>query len=264
MIMNYTEFTKNQKVLTEKWNKCIIDGGNETGSVIMAKPINRVSLQSEIIKYIQTYIDENNLKEGDRLPSQGKFSEMMQVSRTALREAVKTLEAEGIVSVKNGKGIFVGKSEGKTNTIESLIGFTREKESLIEALEVRRAMEEELIVLVVKKATDQEMDELEEITGNLVKKLQAGEPDTVEDRAFHEKIYQMCHNKVFYAMLKVLEEYTDKLWKFPLDLEEPFKESMPYHEMLYQALRERDIKKAQKINNKLLDCVYDDIVVAHQ
>ena len=89
----------------------------------MAKPIKRVSLQSEIIKYIQSYIEENDLKEGDRLPSQGQFIEMMQVSRTALREAVKTLEAEGIVEVKNGKGIFVGCRGRKRTALESLIGF---------------------------------------------------------------------------------------------------------------------------------------------
>lgn len=262
--MTCAKLTKKENVLTKKWNKFIMIERNKSGSKRMAKPIKRVSLQSEIIKYIQTYINEHNLKEGDRLPSQGQFIEMMQVSRTALREAVKTLEAEGIVEVKNGKGIFVGNSEGKTNTIESLIGFTREKESLIEALEARRAMEAELIAMVVRNATEQEMDELEEITDVLMKKVHAREQDTVEDKAFHEKIYQMCHNKVFYAVLKVLDEYTDKLWQFPLDIEDPFKASMPYHEMLYQALRERDIKKAQKINNKLLDCVYDDIAIAHQ
>ena len=235
-----------------------------TGRTGMAKPIKRVSLQSEIIKYIQSYIEEHDLKEGDRLPSQGQFIEMMQVSRTALREAVKTLEAEGIVEVKNGKGIFVGDRGRKTTALESLIGFTMERESLIEALEARRAMETELMAMVVRNATDQEMDELGEITEILMKKVWANERDTEEDKAFHEKIYQMCHNKVFYAMLKVLDDYTDKLWQFPLDIEDPFKASMPYHETLYQALRERDIKNAQKINNKLLDCVYDDIAIAHQ
>ena len=226
----------------------------------MAKPIKRVSLQSEIIRYIQSYIEEHDLKEGDRLPSQGQFIEMMQVSRTALREAVKTLEAEGIVEVLNGKGIYVGNRSRGSNAIESLIGFTREREALIEALEARRAMETELIAMVVRNATDQEMAELGEITEVLMKKVRVGEPDTEEDKQFHEKIYQMCHNSVYYAVLKVLDEYTDKLWQFPLDIEDPFKASMPY----YEALKERDIKKAQKINHKLLDCVYEDIAIAHR
>ena len=230
----------------------------------MAKPIKRVSLQSEIIRYIQSYIEEHDLKEGDRLPSQGQFIEMMQVSRTALREAVKTLEAEGIVEVLNGKGIYVGNRSRGSNAIESLIGFTREREALIEALEARRAMETELIAMVVRNATDQEMAELGEITEVLMKKVRVGEPDTEEDKQFHEKIYQMCHNSVYYAVLKVLDEYTDKLWQFPLDIEDQFKASMPYHETLYEALKERDIKKAQKINHKLLDCVYEDIAIAHR
>ena len=150
----------------------------------MAKPIKRVSLQSEIIKYIQSYIEENDLKEGDRLPSQGQFIEMMQVSRTALREAVKTLEAEGIVEVKNGKGIFVGCRGRKRTALESLIGFTMERESLIEALEARRAMETELMAMVVRNATDEEMEELGEITEILMKKVRADEQDTEEDKAF--------------------------------------------------------------------------------
>ena len=70
----------------------------------------------------------------------------------------------------------------------------------------------------------------------------------------------MCHNQVFYAMLDLLDKYTEKLWEFPLEMTDPFKESMPYHEELYDALRNRDVKRAQKINNKLLDCVYADIV----
>lgn len=247
-------FNKKRNQLTRNWKKYIMIPRNMTGRTVMAKPIKRISLQSEIIKYIQSYIEEHDLKEGDRLPSQGQFIEMMQVSRTALREAVKTLEAEGIVKVKNGKGIFVGCRGRKATALESLI----------EALEARRAMETELMAMVVRNATDQEMDELGEITEVLMKKIRADERDTEEDKAFHEKVYLMCHNKVFYAVLKVLDEYTDKLWQFPLDIEDPFKASMPYHEMLYQALRERDIKKAQKINNKLLDCVYDDIAIAHQ
>lgn len=225
----------------------------------MTKPIKRVSLQSEIIKYIESYVEEHGLKEGDRLPSQGQFVEMMQVSRVALREAFKTLEAEKIVEIKNGKGIFVGSGNQKNYSIQTLLGFTLEKEQLLEALEARMAIETELMAMVVHKATDEEIEELGVITKALMKKFHAGLQDTQEDKLFHEKIYKMCHNKVFYALLGLLDEYTEKLWQFPLNMKEPFKASMPYHEKLYSAIRERDVKKAQRVNHKLLDCVYKDI-----
>ena len=135
-----------------------------------------------------------------------------------------------------------------------------EKEFTLEALEAIRAMEKELLVMVIHSATDQEMEELGRITENLMKKVRANLQDTKEDKEFHEMIYKMCHNQVFYAMLDLLDKYTEKLWEFPLEMTDPFKESMPYHEELYDALRNRDVKRAQKINNKLLDCVYADIV----
>ncbi len=226
----------------------------------MTAPIKRISLQSEIIKYIQSYIEEHGLKEGDRLPSQGEFIEMMQVSRTALREAFKTLEADRIVEVKNGKGIYVGAGEQEKQSVEALLGFTLEKEKLLEVLEARRAMENELIHMIIRTATEEELDDLGRSLEALTKKIAAGEQDTAEDKDFHDKIYKMCHNEVFYKLLLLLNEYTDRLWQFPLDMKEPFKASMPYHGELYYALRERNEKKARRINHKLLDSIYKDIV----
>ena len=58
--------------------------------------IKRTQLQSEIIEFIKQYIDEHNLKIGDRLPSQEELINLMGVSRSSLREAIKTLEAKEI------------------------------------------------------------------------------------------------------------------------------------------------------------------------
>ena len=66
----------------------------------MHRKIQRVSLQSEITKYIQDYIKEEGLIRGDKLPSQGEMVEIMGVSRTSLREAIKTLEAQGLLEVR--------------------------------------------------------------------------------------------------------------------------------------------------------------------
>ncbi|MFI3171267.1 MAG: FCD domain-containing protein [Eubacteriales bacterium] len=225
----------------------------------MHKPIIRVSLQSEIIKYIQRYIEENNLMEGDKLPSQGEFIEMMQVSRTALREAVKTLEAEGIIEVKNGKGIFVGNKEFQKKKIQSILGFELEKEKLIEILEARRAMEKQLLVMAVEKATTEELDELESVLIVLMEKYHANTQNHEDDKRFHQLIYSMCHNQVYQNLLNILEAYSSTLWEYPLDMTEPFRDSMPFHVDLYEALRERNLENAQRVNDILLDRVLEDI-----
>ena len=132
----------------------------------MNSKIQRTSLQSEIIRYIQNYIQENGLKPGDRLPSQEKLIEMMGVSRTSLREAMKTLEARNVLEAKNGKGIYVGSQE--VNDLLRLIDFAKEKELLLDTLEVRKILEREILRMVIHSATREELEELGAITRVLI------------------------------------------------------------------------------------------------
>ena len=211
----------------------------------MNSKIQRTSLQSEIIRYIQNYIQENGLKPGDRLPSQEKLIEMMGVSRTSLREAMKTLEARNVLEAKNGKGIYVGSQE--VNDLLRLIDFAKEKELLLDTLEVRKILERE------------ELEELGAITRVLMAKFRRGEQQTAEDKKFHYTIYRLSHNQVMYQLILSISGVMDKFWEFPLNMEDPFLESLPLHEELYNAICEKNVKKAQAINEKLLDAVYRDI-----
>lgn len=217
----------------------------------MTNKIQRTSLQSEIIRYIQNYIQENNLKPGDRLPSQEKLIEMMGVSRTSLREAMKTLEA------KNGKGIYVGSQE--INDLLRLIDFAKEKELLLDTLEVRKILEREILRMVIHSATQEDLEELGAITKVLMAKFRRGEQQTAEDKKFHYTIYRLSHNQVMYQLILSISGVMDKFWEFPLNMEDPFLESLPLHEELYNAICEKNVKKAQTINEKLLDAVYRDI-----
>jgi DNA-binding FadR family transcriptional regulator len=63
-----------------------------------------------------------------------------------------------------------------------------------------------------------------------------------------------------YSLISILSEKMEELWEFPLNMKDPFAESMPYHHTLYEAICERNVHKAKSINNKLLECVYRDII----
>lgn len=223
----------------------------------MSNKIKRTSLQSEIIRYIQDYIEESNLKVGDRLPSQEQLIEMMGVSRTSLREAIKTLEARDVVKVRNGKGIYV--SAQQESALLSLISFTKEKERILDTLEVRKILEREILRMVIHKATDEELKELGEITSILMDKFHKGEQQTAEDKKFHYTIYRLSHNQVMYQLILSISNIMDQFWEFPLNMEDPFLESIPLHEALYMAICEKNVKKAQSINERLLDAIYRDI-----
>ena len=165
----------------------------------MTDKIKRIPLQSEIIRYLQEYIKENHLKAGDRLPSQEQLIRMMGVSRTSLREAMKTLEARGIIRVHNGKGVYV--SEEEDSAMPTLLDFAREKEKLLDMLEVRKVLEREILRMVIHRATPEEIEDLGRITAVLMEKFRRGEQQTEEDKKFHYTIYRLSHNQVMYQMI---------------------------------------------------------------
>lgn len=221
------------------------------------KDIKRTSLQTEVIKYIKDYIEENQFQAGDKLPSQQKLQEMIGVSRPTLREAMKVLEARGVLKAVNGKGIFVTSTEEQG--MISLLDFTREKQNVLDVLEVRRILEKEIVRLVIHRATDEELDDLGETTELLMKLFREGKPQTPVDHKFHDTIYRLAHNDALYQLITSLETTMVSFWEHPLDLEDPFLKSIPLHEKLYLAIREKNVKKALSINEKLLDEIENDI-----
>lgn len=225
------------------------------------RPIKRTQLQSQIIEFIKQYIDENNLQSGDKLPSQEVLINLMGVSRSSLREAIKTLEAKDILETVNGKGIFL--KNGSTNIISAQIEFRKEKESILELLEARRILEREIINLVIQNATEVELDEIGTILNIIMVKYRKGEKQNNNDKEFHLAIYNSCHNRIMNQLILSICNLLEKLWDFPLGMKDPFTKTMPLHEELFNCIRMRNVKKAQKINDKIIGMICEDIKSAN-
>lgn len=223
----------------------------------MPKRDKKAPLQSEIIRFIQNYIAQHDLKQGDKLPSQEQLIQMIGVSRTSLREAVKTLEARGVVEVFNGKGIYI--ADNHAGALQVTLDMTEEQESLLELVEIRRALEREILRLVVLKATDEELRKLGEIKTVLLAKYYRGEPQSVEDKQFHDMIYEMSHNKNMLKIITAIRDGLDIFWSHPLNMKDPFTETIPLHGDLYDALLQRNFRRAQVINDEIMDRICKDI-----
>lgn len=60
-----------------------------------------------VVKELETYMIENDLKAGDKLPSERDLSERMNISRSSIREALRAMELIGIITTKRGEGTFL-------------------------------------------------------------------------------------------------------------------------------------------------------------
>jgi DNA-binding FadR family transcriptional regulator len=161
------------------------------------------------------------------------------------------------LEVKNGKGIFV--KDESLKTISAQVEFGKEKETILELLEARKMLEREIIHLAVKNATEEELDEIENILVIIMDKYNKGEKQNVEDRQFHLAIYNSCHNRIMNQLILSIDSLLQKLWEFPLGMEDPFTDTIPLHQELFDSIRKRNAKSAQAVNDKIINMMYNDV-----
>ena len=87
----------------------------------MLETVERSKLRDVVAERLKTYISEENLKPGDRLPTETELANRFGVSRLSLREATKSLEFIGILDAKPGRGLIVGSVN--MNRVTEFLGF---------------------------------------------------------------------------------------------------------------------------------------------
>ncbi len=70
------------------------------------------------------------------MTSQAELVKMMGVSRISLREAIRSLEGQGLLQVENGQGVYVGENF-QPGIMQITLSFHKKKENYLETLEVR-------------------------------------------------------------------------------------------------------------------------------
>src|SRR5699024_11736753 len=69
-----------------------------------------MSLKQQVIQAVKQYIVDEEVKAGDKLPTERKLAEMFGVSRSVIREAMSYLENTGVIRVRQGQGAFLNES----------------------------------------------------------------------------------------------------------------------------------------------------------
>lgn len=140
---------------------------------------------------------------GKKLPNELELSQELGVSRTTLREAIRTLTAQGILEVRRGKGTFVSQ---KVEAIDDF-GFrdlSRVKGQLKDLFELRMIFEPPAARLACERATDEEIDDILEKGRAVERYIQTGVDRVAADGAFHAAIVRAAHNEFMMRLLPVI------------------------------------------------------------
>ncbi|KAJ53516.1 GntR family transcriptional repressor for pyruvate dehydrogenase complex [Clostridium tetanomorphum] len=222
----------------------------------MFNPIRNTKVYEQVIFQIKDMIDRGILKKGDKLPSEREMVEKLQVSRTSIREALRSLEIIGLIESRQGEGNFI-RSSFENSLIEPLsIMFMLQDSKSEEILELRISIERETALLAAQRITDEELEEIELLVEKL-KELKEGEEMAKVDREFHYKIAQASKNflilSIFNAMSSLMETCIKDARKNILIKKDNKEILFKQHEDIYKALLDRDGEKALQAMKTHLD-----------
>ncbi|SHG64173.1 FadR/GntR family transcriptional regulator [Massilia sp. CF038] len=192
---------------------------------------------------IQELIEQENIKPGERLPSERDLAAKLSVSRTSLREALIALELGGIIEVRGGSGVYVSEqAAAESDVLEVGPG-------PFEVLAARRMIEAEVAAIAAKMATDSAIDAILRAVLEMERDHDDRGANEMADRNFHLAIARATGNSALVGVVEYLWNQRGTLWhklKEHFQTEELRKQTLHDHRAILEAIASHDVAGARQ------------------
>ena len=208
---------------------------------------SRRQLTETVIEQLMEQISSNGLQAGQKLPTEAELIEQFGVSRTVVREALRELNALDIVSLKQGKVTTVSAPTAAPLQNYFKFAVNGRAAGLREGFEIRRALEVEVAGLAAERASDNLLQELDNVTKRMRKSVKIEDQWVRDDLHFHVLIARCAGNQLMLNLVEALSDVIQlgvrTLYEQSdlLDTEETYRR----HATLSRAIRSRDSETAR-------------------
>ena len=204
------------------------------------------SLSERVAHQIEQLIVGDNLRPGDRLPSERELTGRYGVSRTVVRDAIAALEQRGLVKARPGSGIFV--CDRSSAAVADVLGLMlrRHSISLPELMETRKLLEVYNAAMAARRGAPAPLA----AAGEAIERMRAarGPVEFVEaDVAFHEMLGQAAGNRVLAAFLSSLRPLLFDGMLIGTVLEGAREAAIREHAAILDAVRAHDADAARRL-----------------
>ena len=200
---------------------------------------------------------------GSTIPPEPQLGEQLGVSRTVVREAIKSLVAKGLVVTGPKVGTRVLPADQWNWFDQSVVRWhTRvglSHEFLRDLQELRRVVEPAAVRLAAERATSDDLAEIETAYAGMKHAIEHGGDYVTHDLRFHQGLLRACHNRMLVQMSKALGALLRT--SFELSTAKPHgpAQSLPLHRAVLDAVIARDADRAERAALVLIDGAYEDI-----
>lgn len=221
----------------------------------MLQPIDRSSTTDKVIENIISYIEDDNISIGDKLPSEYEIGNMLNVGRSSVREALRVLQTMGYVEVKHGRGAFViGKNPSSENAQKWFVDHSYD---LNDVYVVRNNIEPFMSSLAAQNRSEDDLSVMRHYLDEMASVISSSKGNNPQilarlDRCFHEAICHATQNSllmtIYSGISSALEEYRTNAFAI---LENQANTLGP-HEKIWESIRDQDPEKAAEEMRKHL------------
>ena len=215
------------------------------------KAITKSRVYSQVAKQLHTRI-VRQLKPGDMLPPERELVRKFRVSRSSVRDAIRSLEALGMLEPRQGIGTVVREVSADAVGASVASALLQKQKVIHELLDVRHIIEPALAQRAALHSSEEQLVEMREILHRQEEKARRGELTIEEDTAFHYTLALAADNNTMMKLVRVLMDLLRDTRERSLEGEERARKSLAGHLRIFAAVQRRDAAAAESAMHRHL------------
>jgi GntR family transcriptional regulator, transcriptional repressor for pyruvate dehydrogenase complex len=214
----------------------------------MIEPVKRLNVTDSIVNQIKELVLQGKLNQGDKLPPERELMHLFEVGRPSLREALKVLEAQGLIE-KTQKGTIISGNHDKFFTDSLMFQLYFSNSDYQEMFEARRFIERELTFLATSRATLEDLLEIEETIVDMELAINENnhEDYVSANLHFHKKIAKSSKNLVMYNLYQSINNLIEHAQVKAVTVQGVMNDSLQFHKDILNAMKRRDAALASEL-----------------
>jgi GntR family transcriptional regulator, transcriptional repressor for pyruvate dehydrogenase complex len=234
--------------------------GNAVQLDNMYTPIHSSKVFEKIAEQIEKRILSGELRSGDRLPTERELSEQFQASRTAVREAMKTLAQRGLVDMRPGRGTIVidGTSQAMRHSL-GLMMMVGQSGNSANLVEVREIIEPGIAALAAVRATEEEITAMREAVRVMDANLNEADAFIAADNDFHRALAKGTQNALILTLVDSIVDLLSEQRKQIFSLSGAPERGQIHHKRILDSVVQHDAEAAREAMRAHLQQVREDV-----
>lgn len=208
--------------------------------------VKKIKLSEQTARSLYELIqDDPAYGPGTKLPNELELSNILDVSRTTLREAISFLVAQGVLEIRRGKGTFVREDLSSDSVDFDQISAADSRVRAMDLFEMRLIFEPYTVAFACERATDEELAMIARKAENVEKTAAEGGDWPLADQEFHWSIIKASHNEYMKRLYPIINRAVNEIMQIGENREVMQATALGDNRLILEFLMKRDATGAR-------------------